>query len=282
MRTKKHMSARQKENVTKYVIMAIVSLLVLFPYYWMVCTSLKTPSKIFVTPPQWWPDPVKWANYTDLFTRSHLGTYLWNSFKVASLTTVGTVAVAALAAYGLAKIRFPGRNFFFLLFLSAMMLPVEVLTVPTFLGLARFHLTDSHFALIVPQIFGMGGAFGIFMMRQYFITVPDELIEAAKIDGCAQPRIFGRIVLPMASSTIASLVIYTFFNAWNDYFLPLIYLNSSEKYTSTLALSLFSNEVGPTWNYVMAASVISTLPLLIVFFCAQKKFIESLAMSGIK
>ena len=128
----------------------------------------------------------------------------------------------------------------------------------------------------------MGGAFGIFMMRQYFITVPDELIEAAKIDGCAQPRIFGRIVLPMASSTIASLVIYTFFNAWNDYFLPLIYLNSSEKYTSTLALSLFSNEVGTTWNYVMAASVISTLPLLIVFFCAQKKFIESLAMSGIK
>lgn len=282
MRTKKHMSARQKENVTKYVIMAIVSLLVLFPYYWMVCTSLKTPSKIFVTTPQWWPDPVKWANYTDLFTRSHFGTYLWNSFKVASLTTVGTVAVAALAAYGLAKIRFPGRNFFFLLFLSAMMLPVEVLTVPTFLGLARFHLTDSHFALIVPQIFGMGGAFGIFMMRQYFITVPDELIEAAKIDGCAQPRIFGRIVLPMASSTIASLVIYTFFNAWNDYFLPLIYLNSSEKYTSTLALSLFSNEVGTTWNYVMAASVISTLPLLIVFFCAQKKFIESLAMSGIK
>lgn len=282
MRIKKHLSARQKEHVTKYVIMAIVSVLVLFPYYWMVCTSLKTPSKIFVTPPQWWPDPLRWENYAHLFTRSHFGTYLFNSFKVAALTTLGTVVVAALAAYGLAKIKFPGRNFFFLLFLSAMMLPVEVLTVPTFLGLAQFHLTDSHFALIVPQIFGMGGAFGIFMMRQYFITVPDELIEAAKIDGCAQPRIFGRIVLPIASSAIASLVIYTFFNAWNDYFLPLIYLNSSEKYTSTLALSLFSNEVGTTWNYVMAASVISTLPLLIVFFCAQKKFIESLAMSGIK
>lgn len=282
MRTKKHWSARQKENTAKYLIMGLVSLLVLFPYYWMVCTSLKTPARIFVTPPQWWPDPVKWGNYADLFTRSHFGVYLWNSFKVASLTTLGTVVVAALAAYGLAKIKFPGRNFFFLLFLSAMMLPVEVLTVPTFLGLARFHLTNSHFALIVPQIFGMGGAFGIFMMRQYFITVPGELIEAAKIDGCAQPLIFGRIVLPMASSTIASLVIYTFFNAWNDYFLPLIYLNSSEKYTSTLALSLFSNEVGTTWNYVMAASVVSTLPLLVVFFCAQKKFIESLAMSGIK
>ncbi len=283
MKTKKrHMSLQKRENLTKYIIMTIVSLLVLFPYYWMVCTSLKTPAKIFVSPPQWWPDPIRWENYTELFTMSNYGVYLWNSLKVAALTTLGTVVVSALAAYALAKIRFPGRNFFFLLFLSAMMLPVEVLTVPTFLGLAQFRLTDSHFALIVPQIFGMGGAFGIFMMRQYFITVPDELIEAAKIDGCAQTRTFVRIVLPMASSTIASLVIYTFFNSWNDYFLPLIYLNSSEKYTSTLALSLFSNEVGTTWNLVMAASVISTLPLLIVFFCAQKKFIESLAMSGIK
>lgn len=273
---------QKRENLTKYIIMTIVSLLVLFPYYWMVCTSLKTPAKIFVSPPQWWPDPIRWENYTELFTMSNYGVYLWNSLKVAALTTLGTVVVSALAAYALAKIRFPGRNFFFILFLSAMMLPVEVLTVPTFLGLAQFRLTDSHFALIVPQIFGMGGAFGIFMMRQYFITVPDELIEAAKIDGCAQTRTFVRIVLPMASSTIASLVIYTFFNSWNDYFLPLIYLNSSEKYTSTLALSLFSNEVGTTWNLVMAASVISTLPLLVVFFCAQKKFIESLAMSGIK
>ena len=276
------MSLQKRENLTKYIIMTIVSLLVLFPYYWMVCTSLKTPAKIFVSPPQWWPDPIRWENYTELFTMSNYGVYLWNSLKVAALTTLGTVVVSALAAYALAKIRFPGRNFFFILFLSAMMLPVEVLTVPTFLGLAQFRLTDSHFALIVPQIFGMGGAFGIFMMRQYFITVPDELIEAAKIDGCAQTRTFVRIVLPMASSTIASLVIYTFFNSWNDYFLPLIYLNSSEKYTSTLALSLFSNEVGTTWNLVMAASVISTLPLLVVFFCAQKKFIESLAMSGIK
>ena len=282
MKTKRRLSARQRENLAKYIVMSLVALLVLFPYYWMICTSLKTPAKIFVSPPQWWPDPVRWENYIELFTTSHYGVYLWNSFQVAALTTIGTVVVASLAAYGLAKIRFPGRNALFLLFLSAMMLPVEVLTVPTFLGLAQFHLTDSHFALIVPQIFGMGGAFGIFMMRQYFITVPNELIEAAKIDGCAHPMIFGRIVLPMASSTIASLVIYTFFNAWNDYFLPLIYLNDSKKYTSTLALSLFSNEVGTTWNHVMAASVISTLPLLVVFFCAQKKFIESLAMSGIK
>lgn len=272
----------KRERTIKYIIMIIVSVIVILPYLWMVSTALKTPSKIFVSPPQWIPDPIRWENFTELFERNNYALYLWNSFKVASLTTLGTVVVASMAGYALAKIRFPGSNFFFLLFLSAMMLPVEVITIPTFLGLAQFNLTNSHFALIVPQIFGMGGAFGIFMMRQYFITVPNELVEAAKIDGCSNTRTFLKIVLPMASSTMASLVIYTFFNSWNDYFLPLIYLSDSKLYTSTLALSLFANEVGVSWNLVMAASLVSTLPLLIVFFCAQKKFIESLAMSGIK
>lgn len=272
----------KRERTIKYIIMIIVSVIVILPYLWMVSTALKTPSKIFVSPPQWIPDPIRWENFTELFERNNYALYLWNSFKVASLTTLGTVVVASMAGYALAKIRFPGSNFFFLLFLSAMMLPVEVITIPTFLGLAQFNLTNSHFALIVPQIFGMGGAFGIFMMRQYFITVPNELVEAAKIDGCSNTRTFLKIVLPIASSTMASLVIYTFFNSWNDYFLPLIYLSDSKLYTSTLALSLFANEVGVSWNLVMAASLVSTLPLLIVFFCAQKKFIESLAMSGIK
>lgn len=272
----------KRERTIKYIIMIIVSVIVILPYLWMVSTALKTPSKIFVSPPQWIPDPIRWENFTELFERNNYALYLWNSFKVASLTTLGTVVVASMAGYALAKIRFPGSNFFFLLFLSAMMLPVEVITIPTFLGLAQFNLTNSHFALIVPQTFGMGGAFGIFMMRQYFITVPNELVEAAKIDGCSNTRTFLKIVLPMASSTMASLVIYTFFNSWNDYFLPLIYLSDSKLYTSTLALSLFANEVGVSWNLVMAASLVSTLPLLIVFFCAQKKFIESLAMSGIK
>lgn len=272
----------KKKLRIKYIIMIIVSIIVIFPYLWMISTSLKTPSKIFVSPPQWIPNPVRWENFKDLFIHNNYALYLWNSFKVAAFTTIGTVVVATLAGYAIAKIKFPGNNFLFLLFLSAMMLPVEVITIPTFLGLAKVGLTNSHFALIVPQIFGMGGAFGIFMMRQYFITVPDELIEAAKIDGCNHMRTFIKIILPLASSTIASLVIYTFFNSWNDYFLPLIYLTDSSKYTSTLALSLFSNEVGVSWNLVMAASVVSTLPLLLVFFCAQKKFIASLATTGIK
>jgi len=262
--------------------MIIVSAVVILPYLWMIATSLKTPSKIFVSPPQWIPNPVRWENFMEVFKQNNYALYLWNSFKVSSLTTLGTIVVASMAGYALAKIRFPGSNFFFLLFLSAMMLPVEVISIPTFLGLAKFNLTNSHFALIVPQIFGMGGAFGVFLMRQFFITVPDELIEAAKIDGCTNTHTFVRIILPMASSTIASLVIYTFFTSWNDFFLPLIYLSDTKLYTSTLALSLFADEVGVSWNLVMAASIVSTLPLLIVFFSAQKKFIESLAMSGIK
>lgn len=272
----------KRRKIIKYIVLSLVSLVVVLPYLWMIITSLKANSKIFLFPPQWIPNPVRWQNYVDVFTTSRYELYLWNSFKVATLTTIGTVIVSTLSGYAFAKIRFPGRDLFFLLFLSAMMLPVEVITIPLFLGLSKFHLTNSHFALIVPQIFSMGGAFGIFMLRQYFITVPNELIEAAKIDGCSHMITFTKIILPMASSTIASLVIYTFFNSWNDYFLPLIYLSSSDKYTSTLALSLFTSEVGTTWNLVMAASVISTLPLLLVFFCAQKKFIESLAMSGIK
>lgn len=272
----------KRERAIKYAILIVVSAIVILPYLWMVSTALKTPANIFLSPPQWFPNPIRWANFTDLFKANNYALYMWNSLKVSTLTTVGTVVVAAMAGYALAKIRFPGNNFFFLLFLSAMMLPVEVISIPTFLGLAKFNLTNSHFALIVPQIFGMGGAFGVFMLRQYFITVPNELVEAAKIDGCSNTRTFLKIVLPMASSTIASLVIYTFFNAWNDYFVPLIYLSDSKLYTSTLALQLFSDEVGVSWNLVMAGSLVSTLPLLIVFFCAQKKFIESLAMSGIK
>lgn len=266
----------------KYAIMVVVCLVVGFPYFWLMTTSLKESSKIFLFPPQWLPDPVRWQNYVELFTKTNYALYLWNSAKVSLLTTAGTVGVAATAAFATAKIKFPGRNFFFLLFLCAMMLPVEVIAIPLFLGLAQVGLTNTHFSIIVPAFFGTGGAFGMFLMRQFFITVPDDLMEAAKIDGCTPLRTFAQVFLPLASSVLATLVIYTFVNTWNDYFVPLIFLNSSPLYTSTLALALFTDETGTTWNQLMAAATVSTLPLLIVFFFSQKRFIESLALSGIK
>lgn len=262
--------------------MIIVALVIGFPYFWLLTTSLKESSKIFLFPPQWLPNPVRWQNYADLFTKTNYTLYLWNSLKVSILTTLGTVFVSSTAAFAVAKIKFPGRNFFFILFLSAMMLPAEVIAIPLFLGLAKFGLTNTHFAITVPAFFGTGGAFGIFLMRQFFITVPDDLMEAAKIDGCTPLRSFVQVFLPLASSVCATLVIYTFVNTWNDYFVPLIFLNHSSLYTSTLALALFTDETGTTWNQLMAAATVSTLPLLIVFFFSQKRFIESLALSGIK
>ena len=285
MRIDAHRRARRKKmamKTAKYFVCIVISVMMLAPFYWMVTTSLKEYSKVLLFPPQWWPNPVVWQNYIDLFNMQPFGLYLWNSIYIASLVTLGVVAFASLAGYAFAKLRFKGRNVLFLVLLSGMMMPVEITTIPLFIALANVGMVDSHFPMIVPQIFGYGGAFGVFLMRQFFITVPNELMEAGKIDGCSQPRIFWGIMMPMATSMIATLVIFTFLQNWNEFFLPLIYLSTSKLYTIPLALSLFTTENGVQWHLIMAAASVATLPILIVFFLAQRKFIESLTMSGIK
>jgi len=277
----KHESMKSP-GVLRYVLLAAVAAFMLAPFYWMMTTSLKEYSKVLLFPPQLWPDPIQWKNYVDLFSRQPFHRYLWNSFAVSSSVTVGTVLFASVAGYAFAKIRFPGANVLFLLILSGMMMPVEVTSVPLFIAFAKLKVADSFFPLIVPQIFGYGGAFGVFLMRQFFITVPDSLIEAARIDGCDPWRTYLRIVLPMAQSVAATLCIFTFLNNWNEIFLPLIYLSSSKLYTVPLALSLFASENGVEWHLIMAAATVATLPVLIVFFLAQRQFMESFAMSGIK
>ena len=266
----------------RYLLLAAIAAFMLAPFYWMATTSLKEYSKVLLFPPQLWPDPFAWKNYSDLFSRQPFHLYLWNSFLVASSVTVGTVLLASIAGYAFAKIRFPGSNIIFLLILSGMMMPLEVTSVPLFIVFAKLKIANSFFPLIVPQIFGYGGAFGTFLMRQFFITVPDSLVEAARIDGCNPWGTYRRIVLPMAQSVIATLCIFTFLNNWNEIFLPLVYLSSSKFYTVPLALSLFTSENGVEWHLIMAAATVATLPVLIVFFLAQRKFMESFAMSGIK
>lgn len=273
---------KQIRIVMKYLICTTVSLFMLAPFYWMLSTSLKDYSKVLLFPPQWWPRPIVWQNYADLFAMQPFDLYLWNSVYIACAVTIGVVVFASIAGYAFAKLRFRGKNALFLLILSGMMMPVEITTIPLFIALSKFGLVDSHFPMIVPQIFGYCGAFGVFLMRQFFITVPDELMEAAKIDGCNQPMIFLKIMMPMATTMISTLVIFTFLQNWNEFFLPLIYLSSSKLYTVPLALSLFTTESGVQWHLIMAAASVATLPILIVFFFAQRKFIESLATSGLK
>lgn len=269
-------------NTTRYAVICVISALLLFPYFWMVTTSLKIPSKIFLFPPQWLPNPIRLSNYVELFERSPFHKYMWNSIYVSTIVTVGTCILATIAGYAFARLKFPFRDGLFILLLSGMMIPTEVISIPLYLAFSRIGLVNTMFPLTVPQFFSMGGIFGVFLLRQFFKGIPIELDEAACIDGCSPIMTFFRIALPLAKSAIASLVIYTFLTSWNEYFLPLIYLNTNRLYTIPLALNLFTTESGTDWHLVMAAAVISTLPLLTVFYLMQKRFIESLAMSGIK
>lgn len=270
------------KKVIKYAVCIIVAIIMLFPMYWLFTTSFKTATNVAKYPPQWWPDPWTLDNYKELFIKRPFMKYLWNSVYVAALMTGGVIVFSSLAGYAFAKIKFKGSNFLFLVILCGMMMPIEVTIIPIYTALSSLKLADSHLGLIICPMFGYCGAFGTFLMRQYFLTVPSELIEAGKIDGASQPVIFMRILVPMAVSSISTLVIFSFLQSWNDYLLPLVLLSDSAKFTLPLGLSLLSNEDGMKWELVMAAATFSTVPILIVFYMCQQKFMESLSMSGLK
>ncbi|CAM3086644.1 carbohydrate ABC transporter permease [Paenibacillus lupini] len=280
------MSNKQRavlRNLPVYMALIAVSVLVLFPFFWMVTTALKEQTKIFLFPPQWLPSPVQWGNFADVFkVQPQFPLYFWNSLYTSVLVTVGTCLFAALAGFAFAKLQFPMRNLIFLVLLTGMMIPTEVTAIPMFNWFTKLQLTDTHFPLIVPPMLGAGGMFGVFLLRQFFIAVPSELDEAAKIDGCSPWTTFWRIMFPLAGPSLATLAIFTFLHSWDNYFDPLIYISSDRLFTLPVGLKLFTDTAGTEWQLLMAASVIATLPLLIVFFFAQKRFIEGVALTGLK
>ena len=269
-------------RVLKYVVCILLAVVMLFPMYWMITTSFKTPMNVAKFPPQWWPDPWTLANYIEIFTQRPFLRYLWNSLYTTVLTTAGVVLFSTLAGYAFAKIKFKGSNILFMIILCGMMMPVEVTIIPIYTALSSLGLADSHVGLVIVPMFGYCGAFGTFLMRQHFLTIPSELVQAAKLDGANQPLIFARIMVPMAVSSISTLVIWTFLQSWNNYLLPMVLLSSVEKYTLPVGISLLSNENGIRWELVMAAATFSSLPILIVFYMCQNKFMASLSMSGMK
>lgn len=273
---------KMMKKAGKYMVCILIAVVMLFPMYWMFTTSFKTPMNVAKYPPQWWPDPWTLDNFAELFIKRPFLNYLWNSVYIAVLATLGVVVFSSLAGYAFAKIRFKGSNLLFMVILCGMMMPIEVTIIPIYTALSGLKLADSHLGLIICPMFGYCGAFGTFLMRQYFLTVPGELVQAAKLDGADQPRIFMRIMVPMAVSSISTLIIFTFLQSWNDYLLPLVLLSSSEKFTLPLGLTLLSNEDGMKWELVMAAATFSTLPILVVFYMCQEKFMASLSMSGMK
>lgn len=266
----------------QYALLTGVSLLMLMPFFWMTSTSLKDQTQIFVFPPDWFPWPPTWSNFAEVFESQPFHLYYFNTLYIAAAVTAGTCLFAALAGYAFAKLRFPFKNALFLLLLSSMMIPTEATSIPMFVWMSDLGLINTHFPLIVPPMLGASGMFGVFLLRQFFITVPGELDDAARIDGCSPWLTFRRIMLPLAAPSLAALSIFTFLHSYNEFFEPLIYLNSSKLYTIPLALSLFTNESGTQWHLVMSASVMATLPLLLVFFAAQRKFMEGIALTGLK
>lgn len=265
-------------RISFYGILTSISLIMIVPFLWMINTSFKDSTKIFNF--QFIPSPFRWENYIDVIKSTPFHLFYFNSLYIAALVTIGTIFLGSLAGYAFAKLQFRGSSLMFLCLLSTMMIPVEVITIPLFLFMRDLGLINTHVPLIAIPILGPAGVFGVFVMRQFFLLVPKELEEAAKLDGCSYFRIYWNIMLPLAKPAVATLTIFTFLTSWNEFYEPLIYINSKELMTLPVALALFTDEVGTRWELLMSASVMATVPLLIVFFFAQKQFIEGVAMTG--
>ena len=281
----KEVITRRVYRSSLYLLAVVCALAFALPFFWTVSSSLKPISEIYLFPPTIWPDEIRWANYSDVFRLAPFARFIWNTVVITALAMLGQILSAAAVAYGFARFRFPGRNWLFFLVLSTMMLPWQVTIVPTFLLFRYLGWINTFLPLIVPSYFG-GGAFYIFLLRQFFLTIPKDLDEAAKLDGASSFRIFWTIILPLSKAALATVAIFAFIQHWNEFIGPLIFLNSTEKFTLSIGLRYFmvnpfeSDE--PRESILMAASMIVALPPLMLFFMAQKYFVRGIVTTGIK
>ncbi len=266
-----------------YGLLIFFGVIFALPLVWMVSTSLKSDAEVFIFPPRWIPNPIMWSNYPTGWTMYAFSTYLRNTVIITLLAGVGQVFSASAVAYGFARLRFPGRDFLFTIVLATLMLPSVVTLVPLYLLFKMVGWVNTFLPLIVPAFFG-GGAFYIFLLRQFFMTIPVDLTDAARIDGATDYGIFWRIMLPLSRPALATVAIFSFMANWNDFMGPLIYLNSEEKRTLTLGLRDFivASAQRTEFQYLMAVSTITILPVMLVFFFAQKYFIQGVVLSGLK
>lgn len=265
--------------VLGYVLMIGVAAFVLLPFVWMVLASLKPNNEVFLVPVKWFPSVWHWDNYVKIWTDSNMLTWLCNTAFFAICVTFLQVFTGSFAAYGFSKIRFRGRNVLFLIYIATMAVPWQAYMIPQYKMLSAVHLTDTRWSIILLQAFG---AFGVFMMKQFYDTIPEELSEAARLDGLSEFGIYLRIMLPLSGPSIAALGIITFTNTWNDFMGPLMYLRSPELWTIQLGLKTFISQNSANYAMIMTGSVMSVIPILIVFLIGQKQFIEGIATSGMK
>jgi multiple sugar transport system permease protein len=266
-------------KVVHSVLLTVLCLLVLVPFVWMISSSLKHDNQVFTVPTQWIPREFVWSNYVDIWTQIPMLAYLRNSAFLAITISFLQVLTGSFAAYGFAKLRFPGRDWLFLAYLATIAVPWQAYMIPQYLIMEKLGLVDTHLSIILLQAFG---AFGVFLMRQYYQSIPDELIEAARIDGLSEYRIWWQIMLPLSRPAIASLGLLTFVSTWNDYMGPFIYLTSNDLWTVQLGLRSFVGQYDAAYAMIMTGSVISVLPVVLVFLLGQRQFIQGIATSGLK
>jgi multiple sugar transport system permease protein len=262
-----------------YLTLAVAAAAVLLPFFWMVVSSLKANSDVNTVPIQWLPDPVVWQNYLDIWRKSDMATWLGNTLLLSVTVTALQVFTGSFAAYGFAKVRFPGRNLLFLAYIGTLAVPWQSYMVPQFILMSKLQLSDTLWSIIALQAFN---ALGVFLMKQYYETIPEELSEAARMDGMTEYGIYRRIMLPLSAPGLASLTLLTFVNTWNDYLGPLIYLRSPDVRTIQLGLSTFISQYNADYALIMTGSVLSVLPIAMIFLLGQRHFVEGIATSGLK
>jgi len=264
-----------------YLVLIVGTIVMLFPLIWMVSSSLKLEQRVFEFPPKLIPDPIRLLNYVDALTYKPFGVYLRNTVFLVVMNELAILLTSSFCAYGFARMRFPGRNLWFVVVLATMMVPGVVLMVPQFVIFSRIRWVNSFLPLTVPLFFG-GGAFNIFLLRQFFRSIPGELADAARIDGCSEFMIYARIMMPLAKPALTTVAIFTFFGSWNNFMGPLLYLHSPDKFTVSIGLATFRSVLYTRWDLLMAASTAMTLPVLIVFFLAQRYFVQGVVLTGLK
>ena len=269
----------RRRRILGYLAMTLIALVALLPFLWMLSTSLKAIDEVFIYPPKWIPDRLRFDNYTTLWRELPMNRWMLNSILVAFTGVVGHLLFCSMSAYAFARIHFPFREPLFYLFLVTMLVPGQVQLIPNFVLMRNLGWIDTYWALIMP---GLAGAFGTFLLRQFFMTLPRELEDAARVDGASYWRIYRSIVLPLSGPALATVAVFTFIEKWNDFIWPLVVINSTERMTLPVGLSYLNTVRSTDWTRLMAGDMLTLVPMILVFAVAQRYFIRGISMTGLK
>lgn len=275
-------SQTQSNRITRiliYLVLVLITALMLVPFLWMLSASLKLNKDVFAFPIQWIPENPRWKNYVDIWTKIPLLTFIKNSAKLTIIVTLLQLFTSSFAAYAFAKMNFRGKNLLFLGYIATIAVPWQAYMVPQFMMMRAWHLNNTHLAIICLQAFS---AFGVFLMKQFYEGVPSDLCEAARIDGLSEYGIWLKVMLPLSKPALSTLTIFTFVGTWNDFLGPLIYLTKNELKTIQIGLRMFISQYSAEYGLIMAASVLTLIPVLVVFLSMQKYFVQGVAATGIK